>query len=144
MTLQEALRQYLDESGESMRALSLRAGLSPKAISDILTLPGLRPRHTTLVALSTATGKDLHACLQDQPLRYADLLRRLADDGNKSAASRIRWLLRQAGWVAEVEEHPSAPRGVEEVAPCRINRPNPSRARPSSSTTGTPATAGGR
>lgn len=62
MTVQTALENYLAESGESMRALSLRANLNPKAVSDMLRIPGLRPRRKSLIALSDATGIDFVNC----------------------------------------------------------------------------------
>ncbi|UWQ85022.1 hypothetical protein [Leisingera caerulea] len=74
MTLAQELKDYLDTSGESRRALSLRAGLNPKAVADILNIPGLKPRHSTLMALSEATGRDLLE-VGGEPLRtYADLI----------------------------------------------------------------------
>lgn len=59
MTVGDELRAHLDETGESMRALSLRSGLNAKAVSDILSIEGLKPRYKTLAALSEATGRDL-------------------------------------------------------------------------------------
>lgn len=99
MTLVDALKQYLETSGETMRALSLRSGLGEKAVSDILRIPGLKPRGTTLTALSHATGTDLFACLDHPPVYYADLIARAEAEGEKRKATRLRWLIRAAGWV---------------------------------------------
>ncbi len=109
MTFEQALRKHLDETGESMRALSLRAGLNPKAVSDILGRPGLRPKRATVDALSRAVGAPLPAPQAAAPLTYADLIARLErerESGCEQAPRRIlrlRWLLRKAGWVAETE-----------------------------------------
>lgn len=109
MTFEQALRKHLDETGESMRALSLRAGLNPKAVSDILGRPGLRPKRATVDALSRAVGAPLPAPQAAASLTYADLLARLEREkqaGCELAPRRIRrlrWLLRKAGWVAEAE-----------------------------------------
>lgn len=99
MTLVETLKQYLETSGESKRSLSLRSGLGEKAVSDILRIPGLRSRGTTLAALSRTTGIDLFACLDHPPVYYADLIAQFDADGEKRKASRLRWLTRVAGWV---------------------------------------------
>ncbi|WP_156945971.1 hypothetical protein [Roseicyclus elongatus] len=48
MTVRNELQAYLKETGESMRALSLRAGLSEKTVSAILSIEGLKSRHKTL------------------------------------------------------------------------------------------------
>lgn len=58
MTVRDELKTHITETGESMRALSLRASLNAKAVSDILSIEGLKPRHTTLVALSEATDRE--------------------------------------------------------------------------------------
>ena len=59
MTLRDELRAHLKETGESMRALSLRAGLNAKYVSDVLSIEGLKPQRKNLAALSKATGRDL-------------------------------------------------------------------------------------
>ena len=103
MTLAEELQDYLDTSGESRRALSLRAGLNPKAVSDILNIPGLTPRHSTLVALSEATGRNLQSLGGDALRTYADLISEAQSAGNKTLASRLKWLCRTAGWMPELK-----------------------------------------
>lgn len=103
MTLAQELKDYLDTSGESRRALSLRAGLNPKAVSDILNIPGLTPRHSTLVALSEATGRDLLNSAKQLPRTYADLISEAQSVGDKTLASRLKWLCRKAGWVPELK-----------------------------------------
>jgi lambda repressor-like predicted transcriptional regulator len=40
MTLVNTIQNHLATSGLSMRALSLQAGLNPKAVADILNHPG--------------------------------------------------------------------------------------------------------
>ena len=59
-----------------MRALSLRAGLSAKAVSDFLSIPGITPRRTTLEALSGAMELDLGAAVGAAPVTYATLIDR--------------------------------------------------------------------
>ena len=107
--LHAAIQAHLDASGESMRALSLRAGLSPKGVSDILHRPGLRPTHRTVALLSTAIGVSLPAPEVGARQTYAELIARLegADDPSgrsRKMAGRLRWLVRAAGWVAETRE----------------------------------------
>ena len=107
--LHAAIQAHLDASGESMRALSLRAGLSPKGVSDILHRPGLRPTHRTVALLSTAIGVSLPAPEVGARRTYAELIARLegADDPSgrsRKMAGRLRWLVRAAGWVAETRE----------------------------------------
>ena len=85
--LDETLRAYLNHSNESKRALSLRAGLNPKAVSDILNISGSQPRYSTLRALSDATGQDLFACSAHEPVTYADLVATAQRDGNSGLAS---------------------------------------------------------
>lgn len=104
MTLDQILRDYLETSGESMRALSLRAGLSPKAVSDILNIPGLRPRHSTLSALSAATGMDLFGAQAISCVTYADLIEKARRQGKNSLVSKLRWLCRHAGWAPELKQ----------------------------------------
>ncbi|SFQ10600.1 site-specific integrase [Tranquillimonas alkanivorans] len=110
MTLQDALRAELDASGCSMRALSLRAGLNPKAVSDILTRPGLRPGRSTIDALSTALGTTLPLPAETGPETYAELMRRIGETAPPDAAvkarrlqTRLGWLCRKAGWFPEIE-----------------------------------------
>ena len=95
MTVQTALDTYIRESGETMRALSLRAHLNPKAVSDILSIPGLRPRRKSLVALSEATGIDLVAASGFETITYAALLNRLDEQGYTALRSRVRTILRK-------------------------------------------------
>lgn len=104
--LREELVSYLDESGESMRSLSIRSGLNAKAVSDILNVVGLRPTYRTIQALSLATGRSLPADPFSKSMTFAALIRRIADkvdDEGKARrlCQRVRWLLREAGWVAE-------------------------------------------
>lgn len=104
MTVQTALENYLAESGESMRALSLRANLNPKAVSDMLRIPGLRPRRKSLIALSDATGIDFVNCAGFDDMTYAQLLRKLEEQGAHALCSRVRSLLRHANWVPEIQK----------------------------------------
>lgn len=99
MTLRDELQAHLKETGESMRALSLRAGLNAKAVSDILSIDGLKPRHKTLAALSKATGRDLvRAAVGSSALSFGALVEKLEGAGRKTRASRVRWIMRKADW----------------------------------------------
>lgn len=107
--LREELVSYLDESGESMRSLSIRSGLNAKAVSDILTVDGLRPTHRTVEALSASIGRSLPTSEMSEKMTYAALIRRITDkveDEGKARrlCQRVRWLLREAGWVAELKQ----------------------------------------
>lgn len=109
MTLQDTLKQYLEETNTSMRALSLAAGLGEKAVSDILRLRGLTPKRSTLIALERATGRSLVSLPVSASRTYGDLISELSagqGDGPKRAKShrqarRLRWLMRKANWVPE-------------------------------------------
>lgn len=103
MTLTQTLHGYLEESGETKRALSLRAGLNPKAVSDILNIAGLRPRHATLRALSDATGLDLFDCATTPCRSYADLIASTLEKEDSGLVSKLRWLCRNAGWTPELQ-----------------------------------------
>lgn len=99
MTVQDELQAHITETGESRRSLSLRAGLNAKAVSDILCIEGLKPRHTTLVALSEATGRDLlRAASGGKPLTFGELVEKLEEAGKKTQLSRVRWIMRKANW----------------------------------------------
>jgi len=98
MTLVETLKNYLETSGEAKRALSLRSGLGESAVKDIMRIPGLNPRATTLAALSRTTGIDLFSCFKHPPVYFSDLLARFDGEGEKRKATRVRWLTRVAGW----------------------------------------------
>lgn len=106
--LQTEISEYLSTTGESMRSLSLRAGLSDKAVSDIVNRDGCRPLRTSIDALTAAMGRELPVDPAIEWLTYAELIQRLpakvaAEGKAKRYAQRMRWLLRAAGWVAEFE-----------------------------------------
>lgn len=106
--LQSEIRQYLEESGESQASLSRRAGLGTKAVSDILRLEGIRPRLSTVKALSKAMGRELSVDDCGEEITYAQLIQRLPKAIGESArahrlAQRLKWLMRAAGWVAEYQ-----------------------------------------
>ncbi|WP_372921961.1 site-specific integrase [Roseovarius sp.] len=109
MSLQDQVSQYLDTSGQTMRSLSMQAGLNPKAVSDILTRPGHRPERSTVEALGDAMG----VLLPDPEPRttYAQLIARLSektgnttlDRRNAMLVSRLKKVIHAAGWVPEIE-----------------------------------------
>ncbi|SIT05311.1 Phage integrase family protein [Roseivivax lentus] len=109
MTLQQEIRDYLARSDIKMRALALQAGLNPRAVQDILDLPGIRPDRRTLDALGEVMG--VHLPTPVKQMTYARLiadLSRMTEDGkadrrNRVLASRVRKFLETAGWVAETE-----------------------------------------
>lgn len=109
MLLQDEIRQFLDTSGQSMRNLSLQAGLNPKAVADILKCPGHRPNRSTVEALSEAMGVQLPDT--EPRMTYAKLISRLSektgdkslDRRNGTLASRLKKVIAAAGWVPETE-----------------------------------------
>ncbi|CTQ33928.1 site-specific integrase [Jannaschia rubra] len=109
MLLQDQVSQYLDTSGESMRSLSMRAGLNPKAVSDILNRPGHRPMRSTVEALGTAMGVLLPGL--EPRMTYAQLIARLSkktgdaalDRRNATLVSRLKKVLQAAEWMPEIE-----------------------------------------
>ena len=101
MTLRDELQAHIKESSESKRALSLRAGLNEKCVSDILSIRGLKPRRKTLVALSNATGRDLvRAVSGSKTLTFGELIDKLQAADQKYPVSRLRWIMRKANWYA--------------------------------------------
>jgi hypothetical protein len=110
MTLEIAIRDHLATSGLSMQALSLKAGLSPKTVADILNRPGRRPGRKTIEAVSTAIGTELPD--PGPRTNYATLIANLSkktgnqavDARNATLVSRLKTVLRAAGWVPELEE----------------------------------------
>lgn len=109
MLLQDEIRQILGTSGQSMRNLSLQAGLNPKAVTNILNRPGHRPNRSTVEALSEAMG--VHLPDPEPRITYAQLIARLSEKtGDKSVdrrngtlASRLKKVIAAAGWVPETE-----------------------------------------
>lgn len=109
MTLQDHIRNHLDSTGLSQRALSIQAGLNPKAVSDILNRPGHRPKQPTVQALSETMG--IAAPDPSTPLTYAQLLSKLStktgspslDSRNRTLVSRLSKVLQAANWVPELE-----------------------------------------
>jgi integrase len=110
MSLQDQIRKHLDTSGQSRRALSMQAGLNPKAVSDILNRPGHRPNRSTIQALGSAMGVVLPAV--EQRTTYAQLIARLSqktgdeklDRRNATLVSRLNKVIHAAEWVPELEE----------------------------------------
>jgi len=103
MNIGEELKTYLTTNGESMRSLSLRSGLGQKAVADIINIDGKRPRRKTLVALSTATGLDLANSFAPTSRTYAELIKGADEAGNKGLATKLKWLCRNANWVAQTK-----------------------------------------
>ncbi|UWR30983.1 site-specific integrase [Sulfitobacter sp. W002] len=99
MSFRDEIRAHLTETGESKRALSLRAGLNAKAIADILSIEGLKPRHSTLAALSEAIGRDLlTAETHSKPMTWYELIEKLRMSGEKTRASRVHSIMAKANW----------------------------------------------
>jgi len=109
MTVQDQIQDYLDETGLTRHALALQAGLSPKAVKNILEIPGIRSDRKTLDALGevmgihlpTPKGQRTYSCL------IGDLSKPTGDEKsdrrNCVLISRLRTFLKAAGWVAEIE-----------------------------------------
>ncbi len=98
MTVQDEIWAHLEETGETKRALSLRAGLNEKFVSNLLTRDGQKSRYTNLLALSHATGRDLVRAAGMASLTYDRLIGKLEADGRKVSVSRIRWIMRKENW----------------------------------------------
>lgn len=109
MLLQDQIRHYLDTSGQSMRALSMQAGLNPKAVGDILNRPGHRPPQSTVEALGNAMGVLLPS--PAPRMTYAQLIAHLTcktgnetlDRRNATLVSRLKKVISAAGWVPELD-----------------------------------------
>ena len=129
MSFRDEIRAHLTETGESKRALSLRAGLNAKAIGDILSIEGLKPRHSTLAALSEAIGRDLlTAEAHSKPMTWGELTEKLNTSGEKTRASRVRGIMAKANWYGNkrvcrhdvidfFEQHNAASLGLSPAAP---------------------------
>jgi len=109
MTVQDQIRDYLGASGISKRALALQAGLNPRAVQDILEIPGIRSDRKTLDALGEVMG--IHVPTPAGQMTYSRLMSDLArptgdeksDSRNRVLISRLKAFLKAAGWVAEIE-----------------------------------------
>lgn len=109
MTVQDHIREYLETSGVSKYALALQAGLNPKAVKNILEIPGIRSDRRTLDALGEIMG--FHLATPAQQVTYAKLIRDLSratgdtavESRNRVLISRLKKFLKAAGWVAETE-----------------------------------------
>jgi hypothetical protein len=110
MSLQDQLRHYLDTSGQTMRALSMQAGLNPKAVSDILNRCGHRPERSTLNSLGAAM--DLSLVDPEPRMTYSQLIAGLSektgdpaiDRRNARLVSRLKKVISAAVWVPEIEQ----------------------------------------
>ena len=109
MTVQEQILEYLEASGVSKHALALQAGLNPKAVKNILEIPGIRSDRKTLDALGAVMGIFLQTPSDQRT--YSRLISELArptgdeksDRRNRVLISRLSGFLKAAGWVAETE-----------------------------------------
>ena len=109
MTIQEHIRHYLEKSGSTRHALALQAGLNPRAVRDILEIPGIRSDRKTLDALGEIMG--IHLPTPAQHETYARLINNFSqstgdkkvDRRNRVLTSRLKTFLSAAGWVAETE-----------------------------------------
>lgn len=109
MTVQDQIRDYLGASGISKRALALQAGLNPRAVKDILEIPGIRSDRKTLDALGDVMG--IHLPTPAGQMTYSRLMGDLArttgdeksDSRNRVLISRLKAFLMATGWVAETE-----------------------------------------
>jgi hypothetical protein len=109
MLLQNEIRNYLETSGQSRRGLSMRAGLNPKAVGDILNRPGHRPTRGTIEALNEVVGFKLPD--PEPQITYAQLIARVSrktgdhsiDRRNTRFVSRLKKVIEAAEWVPEIE-----------------------------------------
>ena len=104
----EIIRAHLAQTGQSMRGLSLEAGLGPDAVHNILHRPGQRATRRTLDRLGAVLGVALPEPVVC-PITWSEAAR-LVDGMTKTAGrrdvlrSRVRSYLRLAGIVAETAE----------------------------------------
>lgn len=92
MTVQDQIRDYLGASGSSKRALALQAGLNPRAVQDILEIPGIRSDRKTLDALGEVMG--IHLPMLAGQMTYSRLMSDLArPTGDEKSDSRNRVLI---------------------------------------------------
>lgn len=109
MTVQDQIRHYLEASGVSKRALALQAGGNPRAVQDILEIPGIRSDRKTLDALGEVI--DIHLPTPTDQKTYSRLISDLTcptgeaktDRRNRVLISRLKAFLEAAGWIAETE-----------------------------------------
>ncbi|MBY6200530.1 site-specific integrase [Maritalea mobilis] len=109
MTVQDQIRDYLDETGVTRHALALQAGLNPKAVKNILEIPGIRPDRKTLDALGEVMG--IHLSTPTGQMTYSRLMKDLSlptgdensDRRNRVLISRLKKFVKASGWVAETE-----------------------------------------
>lgn len=109
MTVQDQIRDYLDETGLTRHALALQAGLNPKAVKNILEITGIRSDRKTLDALGDVMG--IHLPTPTGQMTFSRLMSDLArptgdeksDGRNRVLISRLKAFLKAAGWVAEIE-----------------------------------------
>ncbi len=93
-----------------MRALSVQAGLNPRAVSDILSRPGHRPDRSTIESLSDAMNVSLSD--SEPRMTYAQLIARLSkktgdttlDRRNATLVSRLKKVIGAARWIPEIDE----------------------------------------
>ena len=103
--LAAALRAHLSETGRSMRALSLAAGLEENTVGYLLSGRHGRPRPESLAALSRVVGQDLAALPRPRVVTVADARRRLRETppAGWSASQRrvchsaLSWYAKRAG-----------------------------------------------
>lgn len=103
MTVSEDIKNYLETSGESMRSLSLRAGLGEKAVADIVRNQHCRPRLSTLVALADVTSLSLANSYSQSTQTYSDLIRAAKSAGDAGLATRLNWICKRANWVPQTK-----------------------------------------
>jgi hypothetical protein len=111
MTLQETVSHHLRASGESMRALSIRAGFGEKFVADLLCGRSRRPSAHNLAKLGDAIGVDLLSIPLAAAQAYGDLIARLeADpppdwttDRRAAVLLKLRWLVRRQNWDAATQ-----------------------------------------
>lgn len=121
MTLQETVSHHLRASGESMRALSIRAGLGEKFVADLLSGRSRQPSADNLAMLGDAIGADLLSIPAAAAQTYGDLIAQLeatppADwtDARCAAVLRkLRWLVRRENWDSAT--HVVDPRKIVEI-----------------------------
>lgn len=111
------LAEFCRVTQQSMRSISLAAGLGPKAVADIIAGKSANPNPETLAALSAVTGLTLAPRLEVvRPATLADVIAAVDADPHLPPASQrdLRTAIkRHARWVAQAPE--ALPANPEEV-----------------------------
>ena len=102
LDLRTALRAHLATSGQSAAALDRDAAVRTGVVSKILREPNYAPPRPIVAALEGAVGHPLPSPFAAPRRTWAQVRDEIAAaDPSDPRLSRIRWLMRETGWIAE-------------------------------------------